>query len=457
MKTILVTGSNGLLGQKITSRLLSDKQFHLVATAKGMNRFPLKEGYTYAEMDILDPARVLSVIEQYKPDAIIHTAAMTNADTCETEKEQAYQLNVEAVKTMLSLCEKYHIQFVHLSTDFIFDGANGPYDEMAAPNPLSYYGNTKLEAEEVIKSSTCRWVILRTVLVYGILDDMSRSNIVLWAKNALETKTPISVVDDQWRTPTLAEDLADCCLLAVEKDVRGVYNACGKDMMRIVELVYRIADFWDLDKSFITEISSASLNQPAKRPVRTGLILDKAIAELGYDPHSFEEGLAVLDQQIINNTHMALKAGDRAPDFKLFSSELKEVTLGDFKGKKVVLQFFPMAFTGVCTTQLCTMRDSFGFYQGMNAEVLALSVDSPFTLAKFKEEQFYQFPLLSDFNKEISQAYDAFYEEFAYNLKGVSKRAAFVIDEEGKIIYAEVLASAGDLPDFDAIKKILEA
>jgi peroxiredoxin len=153
---------------------------------------------------------------------------------------------------------------------------------------------------------------------------------------------------------------------------------------------------------------------------------------------------------------MALKIGDQAPDFKLFSSELKEVTLSDFKGKKLVLQFFPMAFTGVCTTQLCTMRDSFGFYQGMNAEVLGLSVDSPFTLAKFKEEQFYQFPLLSDFNKETSQAYDAFYEEFAYNLKGVSKRAAFVIDEEGKIIYAEVLASAGDLPDFDAIKKVVE-
>ncbi|WP_442588658.1 redoxin domain-containing protein [Pedobacter sp. AW31-3R] len=153
---------------------------------------------------------------------------------------------------------------------------------------------------------------------------------------------------------------------------------------------------------------------------------------------------------------MALKAGDQAPDFKLFSSELKEVSLGDFKGKKVVLQFFPMAFTGVCTTQLCTMRDSFGFYEGMDAAVLGISVDSPFTLAKFKEEQFYQFPLLSDFNKETSQAYGAFYEEFAFNLKGVSKRSAFVIDEEGKIIYAEVLESAGDLPDFDAIKKVIE-
>lgn len=154
---------------------------------------------------------------------------------------------------------------------------------------------------------------------------------------------------------------------------------------------------------------------------------------------------------------MALKVGDKAPDFTLFSSDLKEVSLSDYKGKKLVVHFFPMAFTGVCTTQLCTMRDSFGYYQGMNAEVVGISVDSPFTLAKFKEEQSYQFPLLSDFNKEISQAYGSFYEDFVFNLKGVAKRSAFVIDEEGKIIHAEVLEDAGNMPDFDAIKKAVEA
>ncbi len=150
---------------------------------------------------------------------------------------------------------------------------------------------------------------------------------------------------------------------------------------------------------------------------------------------------------------MSLQVGDKAPDFKLVSSELKEVSLNDYKGKKLVVHFFPMAFTGTCTTQLCTMRDSFGYYEGMNAEVVGISVDSPFTLAKFKEDQSYQFPLLSDFNKETSQAYGAFYEEFVFNLKGVSKRAAFVIDEAGIITYAEVLDVATDLPDFEAIQK----
>ncbi|WP_113654031.1 redoxin domain-containing protein [Pedobacter namyangjuensis] len=154
---------------------------------------------------------------------------------------------------------------------------------------------------------------------------------------------------------------------------------------------------------------------------------------------------------------MSLQVGDKAPDFKLFNSELKEVSLADYKGKKLVVHFFPMAFTGVCTTQLCTMRDSFGYYEGMNAAVVGISVDSPFTLAKFKEDQAYQFPLLSDFNKEASNAYGAIYEEFAFNLKGVSKRAAFVVNEEGNLAYAEVLENAGDLPDFDAIKKVVSA
>ncbi|SHN23846.1 redoxin domain-containing protein [Mucilaginibacter sp. OK098] len=148
---------------------------------------------------------------------------------------------------------------------------------------------------------------------------------------------------------------------------------------------------------------------------------------------------------------MPLQPGSPAPQFTLFSSALKEVSLADFKGKKVVLHFFPMAFTGTCTTQLCTMRDNFGYYDGLNATILGISVDSPFTLAKFKEENNYQFDLLSDFNKEVSTAYGAIYEQFVFGLKGVSKRAAFVIDEDQNIIYAEVLEVATDLPDFAAI------
>jgi dTDP-4-dehydrorhamnose reductase len=295
---ILVTGSNGLLGQKITARILQTREFDLIATSKGANRYPVKEGYHYVEMDITDEEQMREVIKGCKPDVIINTAAMTNVDACEKDKTLCRQLNVEAVKYLLKICEEEHIHLIHLSTDFIFDGENGPYTEEAAPNPLSYYGWSKLEAEKLIRASGCNWAILRTIIVYGIVDDMSRTNIVLWAKSALEKGEPLNVVNDQWRMPTLAEDLAECCLLAARKGANGIYNASGKDMMSILELVEKVGEFWNLNKSLIHPISADTLNQPAKRPKRTGFILDKTIRELGYQPHSFREGLALLDSQL---------------------------------------------------------------------------------------------------------------------------------------------------------------
>lgn len=152
---------------------------------------------------------------------------------------------------------------------------------------------------------------------------------------------------------------------------------------------------------------------------------------------------------------MQLSKGQSAPDFTLFNSEKNKVSLADFKGKNLVILFFPQAFTGVCTTELCSVRDNLNVYTSLNAAVVGISVDSIFTLAKFKEEQSYNFPLLSDFNKDVSQAYGSFYDEFVFDMKGVSRRAAFVVDGEGMIQYAEVLESAGDQPNFDAIKATL--
>ena len=152
---------------------------------------------------------------------------------------------------------------------------------------------------------------------------------------------------------------------------------------------------------------------------------------------------------------MAIEKGQKAPEFTLFNSEKNKVSLADFKGKNLVILFFPQAFTGVCTNELCSVRDNLNVYTGLNAEVVGISVDSIFTLAKFKEEQKYNFPLLSDFNKNVSQAYGAFYDEFVFEMKGVSRRSAFVVDKDGVVQYAEVLESAGDLPNFEAIKDTL--
>lgn len=154
---------------------------------------------------------------------------------------------------------------------------------------------------------------------------------------------------------------------------------------------------------------------------------------------------------------MTISVGHKAPDFTLYSSEGKPVSLSGFKGRKVVIHFFPLAFTGVCTTQLCTLRDTFGTYAQGDAEVLAISVDSPFTLAKFKSEQNLPFTLLSDFNKEVSRAFGALYEEFVMGMRGVSRRAAFVVDEDQNLIYSEVLESAQDLPDFESIQQLIKA
>ena len=152
---------------------------------------------------------------------------------------------------------------------------------------------------------------------------------------------------------------------------------------------------------------------------------------------------------------MMIKTGDQAPNFKLRASDKSEVSLEDFRGQNVVLLFFPLAFTGVCTEELCSMRDNIADYQGLDAQILAVSVDSLFTLEKFKAEQNLNFPLLSDFNKTVSKAYGSLYEDFVLDMKGVSKRSAFVIDKNGLIQHAEVLESAGDLPNFDQVKETL--
>ncbi len=298
MKRILITGANGLLGQKLVYRMKWMNNMQCIATAKGENRLLDKEGYEYWDVDITDHAAMRNVILNSKPQYIIHAAAMTNVDACETERDVCKKINVDAVQNIATICDELNIHLIHVSTDFIMDGEAGPYDENAVPNPLSYYGWSKLEAEKIVQKMTAPWAILRTVLVFGIVDNMSRSNIVLWVKNSLEQGKDINVVNDQWRTPTLAEDLAEGCLLAVLKDAKGIYNISGAELMNIYEIACRVADHYGLNKDLIHPTDSSTLNQPAKRPPRTGFIIDKARKELGYDPTTFEESLAILDKQL---------------------------------------------------------------------------------------------------------------------------------------------------------------
>ena len=302
-KKVLITGSNGLLGQKLVYQILDEGKFDCIATSRGENRLIRKEGYSFYSMDSTILEEVKSVFELQRPDIVINTAAMTNVDACELEKEQAVLQNETSVENLLTVLQSlqsqtYQPHLIHLSTDFIFDGTHGPLTEDEVPNPLSHYAITKWNAEKRVQASSLKWSIVRTVLVYGLVDNMSRSNIVLWAKGALEKGQNINVVDDQFRSPTLAEDLASGCLLVAEKESLGVYNISGKDFMSILELVQRVAKFWKLNSDLITPSKSETIKQPAKRPPITGFIIDKAVRELGYAPHSFEEGLQVLNDQL---------------------------------------------------------------------------------------------------------------------------------------------------------------
>jgi len=223
---------------------------------------------------------------------------MTNVDQCETDKEGCWLQNVTAVENIVKACEASGAFLLHLSTDFIFDGEDGPYDEEAKANPVSYYGDSKLAAEKAVMAGKIDWAMARTVLVYGIAFDMSRSNIILWVKKSLEEGKTINVVNDQWRTPTLAEDLAMGCYLIAKKKAKGIFNISGKDFMNPYQMAIATADYFGLDKSLINETDGSKFSQPAKRPPKTGFVLDKAKEVLGYNPHSFEAGIAVLAEQL---------------------------------------------------------------------------------------------------------------------------------------------------------------
>ncbi len=294
---ILITGSNGLLGQKLVELLSQNPEIQLIATSKGKNRITFTNGYKYLEMDITDAEQVEEVIENTRPDAIIHTAAMTNADQCEGEKDLCWTMNVKATEYLVKAAEKHQIFFCYLSTDFVFDGMAGPYSEEDLQSPLSFYGWSKFAGEEVVKRAKCPSSIVRTVLVYGVVSDMSRSNIILWLKKSLEANQHIKVVTDQFRTPTLAEDLAMGCYLVVNKKAEGIFHISGKDFLTPYEMAIKTADFFGLDKSLITPVNADTFTQPAQRPLRTGFILDKAMNILGYNPVSFEEGIGIVAEQ----------------------------------------------------------------------------------------------------------------------------------------------------------------
>lgn len=294
---VLITGANGLLGQKLVKLLEGNPEVEVVASGLGTNRNP-KGNYSYIQLNITHEDEVMDTITHIKPVVIINTAAMTHVDECELNPETCRKLNVTAVSHLIKAAEINHSFLIHLSTDFVFDGENGPYKEDDLPNPLSKYAESKLASEELLKTSNVRHAIVRTMLVYGVVPDMSRSNIVLWVKKSLEEKKHIKVVNDQWRTPTLAEDLAKGCIMVAEKKAEGIFHISGAELLNPYEMAIETARFFKLDEGLIEETDGSVFTQPARRPAKTGFILDKAKKKLGFSPVSFKEGLAIVKEQL---------------------------------------------------------------------------------------------------------------------------------------------------------------
>lgn len=295
--TILVTGANGLVGQKIIEQL-SGKNVQVIATGKGPSRIPESQNAIYIPLDNTQKQEVNHLFNHFPIQQVIHCAAVTNVDYCEQNPLECQKGNVDAVEYLIRACEKHASRLIHVSTDFVFDGAQGPYAEDALPNPLSIYGNSKLQAEELVMRSKISWAIARTILVYGVSRDTSRSNIVLWVKKMLEEKQTIRVVIDQLRTPTLAEDVAQGLILIALKNAEGIFHIGGPDKMTVFEVAMQTARFWNLDTDLIQPVLSHTIKQPAKRPPITGLNIRKARTQLGYQPHTFLEGLKIVDEQL---------------------------------------------------------------------------------------------------------------------------------------------------------------
>ena len=288
---ILVTGANGFLGHYLVQQLLK-KKYEVIATGKGDCRLPFKdvEGFQYQTMDFTDPFEVHDVFEKYKPEVVIHASAMSKPDDCELQQWQAYVTNVEGTVTMLINAEEQKSFFVFVSTDFVFDGERGMYKEEDKAAPVNFYGKTKMEAEDAVKEYEYDWAIVRTVLVYG-KPLAGRSNILSIVKEKLEKGEEYSVVDDQVRTPTYVEDLAAGIIAIIERKAKGIYHLSGSDVITPYQMACKAADYLGLNKSLIKKVTAADFTQPAKRPLKTGFVIDKAKNELNYKPVSFEEGL----------------------------------------------------------------------------------------------------------------------------------------------------------------------
>jgi dTDP-4-dehydrorhamnose reductase len=293
-KRILVVGSNGMLGQRTIAFFSQLTNFEVLGCS--VEKKPVINNYEYFCCDLTKRENVKKIIYDFYPDFIVNAAAFTNVDLSEIERETAWKVNVKGVEYLAEAARVLDSHLIHISTDYIFDGTNGPYAENAKPNPLGYYGRTKLASENALKISGSVHTILRTNVLFGIAD--SRPDFVRWVINSLKNEKQIRIVVDQYNNPTFIGDLVQAISKVIEYKKDGVYHIGGRDFLSRYEFAQKVADFFKLDKSLISPIETEELKQKARRPLKSGLITLKAETELGYKPHTIIESLIMMKKEL---------------------------------------------------------------------------------------------------------------------------------------------------------------
>jgi dTDP-4-dehydrorhamnose reductase len=287
---VLITGSIGLLGHKLVSHCL---EYGLEVYATDLFPPPPSEiisGVKFFKLDITDPQSIVSIFKNLKPDAVINAAAMTNVDQCEVEKEGAWKVNVEGARNVAEACSKLGAYMIHLSTSYVFDGEKGLYGEEDEPNPLGYYGVTKLKGEEAIRSATSNWCIARTDVIFG-WGRTDRPNFAQWVIINLEKKQSVQIVNDQYNSPTLNTNLAEMVVDAAKHRIQGILNTAGSTRINRFDFARKISKVFHLDEKYIEPVSSAEFTWKAKRPKDASVSVRKAKKILSHKPLSIDDAL----------------------------------------------------------------------------------------------------------------------------------------------------------------------
>ncbi len=292
---VIICGCNGLLGQKLVAAAPSDVEvlgIDLHEKARGDSR------QLYQKLDISERRSLTKLVRHFRPDWVLNAAAYTDVDGAETERALCWRVNVTAVENLVYACRKVHAKIVHVSTDYIFDGTNGPYREEDFPNPIGYYGRSKLAGENVLKAGDVEFAIARTMVLYGKAEGV-RANFVTWLIAKLQAGEHVRIVTDQFGNTTLAEELAAGLWAIVEKSKAGVFHIAGREIIDRYHFALKIAHVFGLNADLIHPITTAELAQAAPRPMRSGLVVDKALKELGIELSDVEGGLRKFKQQFV--------------------------------------------------------------------------------------------------------------------------------------------------------------